>query len=84
MCEKLAGLAPRRKAAGRTQAELAAAIRVSRATVAVWETGRAWPSSQLLPDIAHALGCTIAELYEEPPDQDITIIPRKEAVVHAG
>ena len=48
---------------GLTQEELAKAIGAAQPTVACWETGRASPTSDKLPDIAAALGCTIDELY---------------------
>lgn len=66
MPKHLAGIKPRRIAARKTQQELADALAVERATVAMWETGRSWPSAALLPQIAAALQCTIDELYVAP------------------
>lgn len=66
MPKKLAGLAPRRKAAGMTQAQLAAAVDVERAALAMWEIGASWPSARLLPGLADVLLCSIDDLYEEP------------------
>ena len=40
----LAGLAPRRRAAGFTQYSFAEALGVERSLIAMYETGRAWPS----------------------------------------
>lgn len=62
----LQGLAPRRKAAGYTQAAFAAALGITRSLLAAWETGRLWPSSMWLPEIARLLKCSIKELYEPP------------------
>ena len=62
----LAGLAPRRKLAGYTQAGLAVALNVSRSLLAAWEAGRVWPSAGHLPRMAQLLSCTIGELYEAP------------------
>ncbi len=59
----LIGLKPLRVAAQKTQQELADTISVERATVAMWETGRSWPSAALLPVIADTLGCTIDALF---------------------
>lgn len=59
----LIGLKPLRVAAQKTQQELADTISVERATVAMWETGRSWPSAALLPMIADTLGCTIDALF---------------------
>ena len=64
--KKLEGLAPRRKAAGMTQAQLAAAIEVERAALAMWEIGASWPPARLLPALADVLACTIDELYVAP------------------
>ena len=72
----LAGLAPRRKAAGYTQAGLAVALRVSRPLLSAWEAGSQWPSAGRLPEMARLLHCTIGELFE-PPD---SILPDNEEV----
>lgn len=60
------GLCAARKAAGMTQVAFAAAIGIDRSTVAKWETGKAYPRADMLPDIAMALGCTIDALFEQP------------------
>lgn len=62
----LAGLAPRRKRVGFTQAALAEALGIDRARLAMWETGNVWPSAQWLPKIADLLCCTIDDLFREP------------------
>ncbi len=54
-----------REAAGLTQSALALRVGVSRQAVNQWESGINWPSSQILPDLAAALGCTIGDLYED-------------------
>ena len=64
----LAGLAPRRRAAGFTQYSFAEALGVERSLIAMYETGRAWPSAARLPDMAALLGCSIDELYEAPTE----------------
>ena len=63
---KLEGLAPRRKAAGMTQAQLAAALDVERSALANWEAGYAWPSARILPAMADLLLCSIDDLYVAP------------------
>lgn len=69
--KKLAGLAPRRKQLGLTQAQLAAELQVERATLGMWEIGASWPPARILPRIADALLCSIDELYRTPgADQD--------------
>lgn len=67
---KLEGLQPRRKAAGMTQADVAEALGIERATVGMWETGTSWPSARILPDLAGLLCCSIDELYEAPEETD--------------
>ncbi len=73
MPKKLEGLAPRRKAAGMTQAQLAEAIGVERPALAMWEIGASWPSARILPALADVLLCSIDELYIAPdaPDREI-------------
>lgn len=55
----------RRERAAMTQAQMADALNVNRATVAMWETGKSNPRAEMLPAIAQLLGCTIDELYDE-------------------
>lgn len=55
----------RREQAAMTQAQMADALNVNRATVAMWETGKSNPRAEMLPAIAQLLGCTIDELYDE-------------------
>lgn len=54
-----------RMLAGLKQGELAEQLHVTRALVSMWETGRAWPSTPLLPDLASALGCSIDDLFRK-------------------
>lgn len=70
MPKKLEGLAPRRKAAGMTQAQLAEQIGVERAALAMWEIGANWPSARILPALADVLLCSIDELYWAPETED--------------
>ena len=55
----------RREQAAMTQAQMADALNVNRATVAMGETGKSNPRAEMLPAIAQLLGCTIDELYDE-------------------
>lgn len=52
-----------REAAGLTQTALALRVGVSRQAVAAWEVD-SWPSAQLLPRLAFALGCQVSDLFE--------------------
>ena len=65
-----------RETAGLAQKDLAAMLGVTRQTVAAWETGRAWPNSELLPELTDILECSLDDLYagDEPdprPDEGI-------------
>ena len=51
-----------REKSGITQQQLAAILKVSQSTVAMWETNNSLPRTEKLPEIAKALGCTIDEL----------------------
>ena len=57
------GIIIARKAAGLTQAELAAKVGVCRTAVAAWESGKSYPPAGRLPAIAAALSCTIDDLF---------------------
>lgn len=56
-----------RKAAGFTQAELAAELGISQRMVAYYEHPEATPPAHLLPAIAKALGVSIDDLYGRTP-----------------
>jgi transcriptional regulator with XRE-family HTH domain len=62
--ERLANL---RRAAGFTQVELAAELRISQRMVAYYESPNATPPAPLLPAIAIALGVSIDELFGVGP-----------------
>ena len=54
-----------REAAGLTQTALATRVGVSKQAVGQWEAGITWPSSQILPRLAFALGVKVGDLYED-------------------
>lgn len=56
-----------RKAKGLTQSELAAAVGVSRGSIANFERGEQTLSVPLLVELAHALDASPADLLVEPP-----------------
>lgn len=58
-----------RETAGLAQKDLAAMLGVTRQTVAAWESGRAWPNSELLPELTDILECSLDDLYAgDDPD----------------
>lgn len=52
-----------RERKGITQMQMAAALNVSRGSIAMWETDRAFPRAEMLPAIARLLECKIDDLY---------------------
>ena len=55
----------KRESKNLTQAELGEMLNVNRSTVAMWETGDAFPRSDKLPILAKIFGCTIDDLFDE-------------------
>ena len=64
-------LRERLDAAGVSQTKLANVIMRPYATINNWCTGRTCPVGTDLPQIAAALGCTIAELFIPPTEDDL-------------
>ncbi len=56
------GFKEKRKAMGITQDALAKQMQVSRSTISMWETAKAFPRSDKLPKLARILGCSIDDL----------------------
>lgn len=54
-----------RKKAGLTQEQLSKLIGVNQTAISQWEKGRTCPTSDKLPELAKALGCSIEELFKE-------------------
>lgn len=77
------GLCAARKAASCTQIQLAETLGISQSTIAMWETGRAYPRADILPAIAAALGCSIDDLFTDPGGDNASIA-QKEELSHAG
>lgn len=47
-----------------SQEELAEKVAVDRSTIAKWETGKAMPRADKLPELARILECEVSELFE--------------------
>ncbi|WP_035804686.1 helix-turn-helix domain-containing protein [Kitasatospora mediocidica] len=60
-----------RRAAERTQAELADALGVKRPTIAKWESGETFPEPDRLPALAAALGGGLDELFPRDGEPDL-------------
>lgn len=70
--EKLKGGKPLRirelrQARGLSQARVAADMGVSKPSVCKWETGVSVPRTEILPQLARVLGCSIDELFDDRP-----------------
>lgn len=52
-----------RMSANLTQDEVSEALGVQRSTVAMWETGKSVPRTELLPKLARLFGCTVDNLF---------------------
>ena len=59
-----------RQAAGLTQAELAAKVKVNQTAVSQWERESVLPSCDKLPELAEALNCTIDALFGREATRD--------------
>ncbi len=46
-----------------TQDTLAEQLGVTQSAIAIWETGRAMPRADKLPEIARVLGCEVSDLF---------------------
>lgn len=56
-----------RRAAGKSQADLAAEVGVHRQTAYLWEAGRQAPDAYLLARVANALGAAVGDLLPSAP-----------------
>lgn len=70
MSEILPGIRARRKAAGMSQEELAAAVGCTFQAVGAWERGQMLPTAARLPQLAKALNCSIDDLYKNYNDAE--------------
>ena len=59
------GIRIMRKRAGLLQKDLAERIGVAQGIISLWETDKAFPRADKLPQLARILGCTIDELFAE-------------------
>ena len=57
-----------RKEAGISQTELAKILGCGQPNICAWESGKSQPTTDRLPALAKALGCTIDDLFEKDGD----------------
>jgi transcriptional regulator with XRE-family HTH domain len=58
-----------RRKQGLSQAQLAEKLNITQGAVSQWEMGLSKPKSEILPELAKALDCTIDELFEDDMDE---------------
>lgn len=58
-----------RKKKGLSQVQLAEKLNITQGAVSQWEMGLSKPKSEILPELAKALDCTIDELFEDDMDE---------------
>ena len=58
-----------RKKQGLSQVQLAEKLNITQGAVSQWEMGLSKPKSEILPELAKALNCTIDELFKENSDE---------------
>ena len=63
------GIADRRRQAGKTQAEVAEALKVEQQTVSRWENGSRSPSLETLDQLAIILDCTLVDFLRDGSDR---------------
>ncbi|MFA5528410.1 MAG: helix-turn-helix transcriptional regulator [Peptostreptococcales bacterium] len=54
-----------RKKQGLSQVQLAEKLNITQGAVSQWEMGLSKPKSEILPELAKALNCTIDDLFKE-------------------
>lgn len=54
-----------RRKQGLSQAQLAEKLNITQGAVSQWEMGLSKPKSEILPELAKALNCTIDELFKK-------------------
>lgn len=57
-----------RQAANVSQRFLAEKLGVGQSAVSQWESGDTYPSLDKLDDLSTLLGCSIADLFDDPPE----------------
>lgn len=69
MRNKMNAIIRLRKKQGLSQAQLAEKLNITQGAVSQWEMGLSKPKSEILPELAKALNCTIDELFKENSDE---------------
>ena len=59
-----------RRKQGLSQAQLAEKLNITQGAVSQWEMGLSKPKSEILPELAKALDCTIDELFEDEATEE--------------
>lgn len=65
MRNKMNAISRLRKKQGLSQVQLAEKLNITQGAVSQWEMGLSKPKSEILPELAKALNCTIDELFKK-------------------
>jgi transcriptional regulator with XRE-family HTH domain len=65
MRNKMNAISRLRKKQGLSQVQLAEKLNITQGAVSQWEMGLSNPKSEILPELAKALNCTIDELFKK-------------------
>ena len=57
-----------RQRAGLKQVDVCLKLNVSQTAISMWETGKSFPQSKLLPKIAALYNCSIDDLFNDKGD----------------
>lgn len=69
MKNKMDAIIKLRKKQGLSQVQLAEKLNITQGAVSQWEMGLSKPKSEILPELAKALNCTIDDLFEGNSDE---------------
>jgi transcriptional regulator with XRE-family HTH domain len=65
MKNKMNAIIKLRRKQGLSQVQLAEKLNITQGAVSQWEMGLSKPKSEILPELAKALDCTIDELFKK-------------------
>jgi transcriptional regulator with XRE-family HTH domain len=65
MRNKMNAISRLRKKQGLSQVQLAEKLNITQGAVSQWEMGLSKPKSEILPELAKVLNCTIDELFKK-------------------
>lgn len=70
MRNKMNAIIGLRKKRGLSQVQLAEKLNITQGAVSQWEMGLSKPKSEILPELAKVLNCTIDELFKDEATEE--------------